>query len=53
MVFIPEETWKNSGFKTAVFNNLTENRKQFWLKMRNIQVKLVVKNIANFVRKKS
>ena len=51
MVAIPEETWKNSGFKTAVFNNLTENRKQFWLKMRNIQVKLVVKNIANFVRK--
>ena len=53
MVVIPEETWKNSGFKTAAFNNFTENRKQFWLKMHNIQVKLVVKNKANFVRKKS
>ena len=46
----PKKHGKNSGTKTAIFNNLTKKWKIIWLKMRDIQVKLGVKT-SDLVRK--
>ena len=41
---------KYSGIKTVIFKNLTESGKEFWLKTRDMQVKLGVKNLFDLVR---
>ena len=40
MVEISAETWKKCGIETAIFNKLTKNKKELWLKMHDIQVEL-------------
>ena len=45
------ETWKECGIKTAIFNNLTKNKKELWLKMHDAQVELGVKDMSDLVRK--
>lgn len=53
MYFIPEETQKNSGIRTTIFNNLEKNKKELWLKMHDLQVELGVKTMSDLVRKET
>ena len=48
---ISAETWKKCGIKTAILNNRTKNKKELWLKMRDVQDELGVKNMSDLVRK--
>ena len=48
---ISAETWKKCGIKTAIFNNLTKNKKELWLKMHDVQVESSVKYMSDLVRK--
>ena len=51
MVEIRAETWKKCGIETAIFNNLTKNKKELWLKTHDILVELGVKNMSDLAIK--
>ena len=51
MIGISAGTWKKCGIEIAIFNNLTKNKKELWLKICHIQVELGVKNMSDLVRK--
>ena len=42
---------KKCGIRTAIFSNLTKNKKELGLKMHDIQVKLGIKSMSDLVRK--
>ena len=51
MSLIPKETWKKCGIRIAISNNLMKNKKELWLKMHDIEVKLDVRNMSDLVKK--
>ena len=42
---------EKNGIETAIFNNLTKNKKELWLKMHDIQVELGFKEMTDLTMK--